>query len=71
MSRNTDDPQHWRNRAAQLRALAATITDSNTVTLMTDLAADYEKLAERAARKNKVPQSPSSEQREPSREQRK
>jgi len=47
--RNTNDPQHWRDRAAQIRALALTLNDSEVVILMNDLAADYEKIANRAA----------------------
>ena len=46
--RETDDPQHWRNRAAQMRSLAASMAGSNAAILMNDLAADYDKIAERA-----------------------
>jgi len=42
------DPQHWRNRAAQIRSLAARMAGSEAAILMNDLAADYDKLAERA-----------------------
>jgi hypothetical protein len=45
------NPQHWRDRAAQMRALALTMKDPEVIILMTDLAADYEKHAERAATK--------------------
>jgi hypothetical protein len=45
---NTDDPQHWRDRAAKMRSLAVTMAGSNAAILMNDLAADYDKLAERA-----------------------
>jgi protein subunit release factor A len=45
---DTNDPQHWRDRAAQMRSLAATIGGSEAAILMNDLAADYDKLAERA-----------------------
>ena len=48
-TRNTNDPQHWRDRAAKMRELARTIGDTEAAILMNDLAADYEKLAERAA----------------------
>ena len=48
-ARNTSDPRHWRDRAAQMRALAFMMKDDEVVTLMTDLAADYDELAERAA----------------------
>jgi hypothetical protein len=46
--RGTDDPQHWRDRAAQLRSLAIKMAGSEAAILINDLAADYEKLAERA-----------------------
>ena len=46
---DTNDPQHWRDRAAQMRALALTMGDTEAAILMRDLAADYDKLAERAA----------------------
>ncbi|MGA9322208.1 MAG: hypothetical protein WBW06_14245 [Xanthobacteraceae bacterium] len=46
---DTNDPQHWRDRAAQMRALALTMTGTQVGVLLTDLAADYDKLAERAA----------------------
>jgi regulator of extracellular matrix RemA (YlzA/DUF370 family) len=42
----TNDPNHLRDRAAQMRALALTMKDSEVVTLM---AADYDKLADRMA----------------------
>jgi hypothetical protein len=45
---NTNDPRHWRERAAQMRALAVQMAGSQAAILMNDLAADYEKLAERA-----------------------
>jgi hypothetical protein len=48
---NTNDPNHWRNRAAQMRALALTMNHSDVVTLMKDLATDYDMLADRAARR--------------------
>ena len=48
----TDDPQHWRERAAKMRELARTMTDTETAILMNDLAADYDKLAERAEIRN-------------------
>jgi hypothetical protein len=47
-TRNTNDPQHWRRRAAQMRALALKMGETEAAILMRDLAADYEKLAERA-----------------------
>ena len=47
--RVTGDPHHWNDRAAQMRALAITMKDPEVMILMTDLAADYEELADRAA----------------------
>jgi hypothetical protein len=47
-TRETDDPQHWRERAAQMRALAVKMGDTEAAILINDLAADYEKIAERA-----------------------
>jgi hypothetical protein len=53
---NTNDPQHWRDRAAQMRALARTMADPKIAILMADLAADYDKLADCAALKaNSLP----------------
>jgi hypothetical protein len=48
---NTNDPNHWRHRAAQMRALAATVAEPTISSLIRDLAADYDKLAEGAALK--------------------
>jgi hypothetical protein len=49
--RVTSSPQQWRDRAACMRALALMMKDAEVITLMTDLAADYEKLADRTAAK--------------------
>ena len=46
-----NDPKHWRARAAQMRALAVTMKDAETIAIMNRLADDYDKLAERAARR--------------------
>ena len=46
--RDINDPQHWRDRAAQMRALAVKMAGSEAAILMNDLAVDYDKLAERA-----------------------
>jgi hypothetical protein len=43
-ARDINGPEHWRNRGAEMRALAITMTSHPN-----DLAADYEKLADRAA----------------------
>jgi hypothetical protein len=47
--RSTNDPKHWHDRAARMRALAKTMMDPNAAVLMTDLAAHYDKLADKAA----------------------
>ena len=47
--RSTSDPEHWRDRAAQMRALAVTMKDTEIFILMNGLAADYDTLADRAA----------------------
>jgi hypothetical protein len=44
-----NDPQHWRDRAAEMRALARGATDVDTEGIMLRLADDYDKLADRAA----------------------
>ncbi len=43
-----NDPQHWYNRAASMRALAETAADLETKMIMLTLAEDYDKLADRA-----------------------
>jgi hypothetical protein len=47
------DAKHWRDRAASMRALAENMENDRTVTLMTDLANDYDKLARRAEERAK------------------
>ena len=47
-SRFVDDPKHWSDRAAEMRVLAEAMKDSGAKVMMLDLAADYDKLAERA-----------------------
>jgi hypothetical protein len=49
--RNTNDPNHWRERAAQMRALGLSVKAPEAIILMNDLAADYDKLADRASTK--------------------
>jgi hypothetical protein len=49
--RDINDPQHWRDRAAQMRALAVKMAGSEAAILINDLAADYEKLAKRVENK--------------------
>jgi hypothetical protein len=43
-----NDPQHWRDRAAEMRALADSMAKPETMAIMAKLAEDYEKLADRA-----------------------
>jgi hypothetical protein len=47
--RETDDPQHWRDRATKMRSVAVTMADTQAGILLADLAAEYDRLAERAA----------------------
>jgi hypothetical protein len=42
------DPKHWRGRAARMRAVATTMVETQAGILLTDLAAHYDELAERA-----------------------
>jgi hypothetical protein len=49
---NINDPQHWRDRAAEMRALAETMKDAETIAIMNRLADDYDRLADRAAIRN-------------------
>ena len=41
------NPNHWRERAAQMRALAVDTQDDEAAALMLKLAEDYDKLADR------------------------
>ena len=44
-----NDPEHWRNRAERARSLADQMNDEAFKQMMLRTAADYERLAERAA----------------------
>jgi hypothetical protein len=43
-----NDPQHWRDRAGEMRALADCMSKPETTAIMAKLAEDYDKLADRA-----------------------
>jgi hypothetical protein len=43
-----NDPQHWRDRAEQARAMAVQMTDVDAIAAMLGVAGDYELLAKRA-----------------------
>lgn len=45
-----NDPKHWRNRAAEMRALADCMSKAETTAIMARLADDYDKLADREER---------------------
>jgi hypothetical protein len=45
---NINDAKHWRDRAAEMRALSDKIKDSQAQRMMLKLANDYDKLADRA-----------------------
>jgi hypothetical protein len=47
-SRTVNDPKHWYDRAAEMRALSETMRDPEVIAIMLRLADDYDKLAERA-----------------------
>jgi hypothetical protein len=44
-----DNPEKWKQRAEQMRKLAAVEPNPDTMKTMEEIAADYEKLAQRAA----------------------
>ena len=55
MPASINDPEHWRQRAEQMRALAAEMGDPQARQGMLQLAQDYERLAERAVQRTGEP----------------
>lgn len=51
--RDLNDAKHWRDRAAEMRALAEGMSNAQAARLMFNLANDYDKLAERAEERAK------------------
>jgi hypothetical protein len=45
---HVNDSQHWRDRAAEMRALSDMMNDFDAVAIMLRLADDYDTLADRA-----------------------
>jgi hypothetical protein len=43
-----DDPQHWRDRADEIRLLAEDMKDKQSIETMLRIALDYDHLAKRA-----------------------
>jgi hypothetical protein len=48
-SSHINDSKHWRDRAAQMRALSEMMKDINAAAIMLLLADDYDVIADRAA----------------------
>jgi hypothetical protein len=49
---HVNNPKHWRDRAAEMRALADTMKDTEAIKIMRRLADDYDKLADRAQQRS-------------------
>jgi len=52
---STKNPDYWRNRAEEARAVAVQMTDAHTKATMLAIAQDYEKLAVRAEQRAAKP----------------
>jgi hypothetical protein len=48
LARDINDPQHWRGRAAQMRALAIEMMRTEPAILLNDLAVEYDLAAIKA-----------------------
>jgi cytochrome c553 len=48
LSSHLNDPEHWRDRSKEARAMAEGMADSVSKQKMLDVAANYEHLAQRA-----------------------
>jgi hypothetical protein len=46
------DTDHWRQRAEELRVIAESTKDADAKAVLLRIVADYERLAERAERRN-------------------
>ncbi len=44
-----EDPDHWRSRAEEARAIAGEMRDAQSKQMMLEIAVGYDRLAERAA----------------------
>jgi hypothetical protein len=53
MARSTGNPKRWRKRAAEIRALAGQVRSEWTRVALLHLAADYDRKAEDAERRNR------------------
>jgi hypothetical protein len=48
-----DDPNHWLHRAKEARQVAKQLRDERMKTIMEDIAAGYERIADHVAHKSK------------------
>ena len=48
-----EDPDHWRRRAAEMRALTADMADATAREKLLEAAAEYDRVAERAEQRRK------------------